>query len=83
VRAERVRWKGRSRLLRQAPRNMGERLRRMNEQASLLDERIGHHAEESESWHRKWDDPGDDPLGLANTQRENVTSPTEHLARAA
>jgi hypothetical protein len=40
----------------QIPRNMGERLRRMNEQASLLDKRKRHHAEESESWHRKWDD---------------------------
>ena len=83
LRAERVRWRGRSRLMSQASRNMDERLRRMNEQASLLDKRIRHHAEESASWHRKWDDPGDDPLGLANTQRENVTSPTEHLARAA
>jgi hypothetical protein len=56
VRSERVRWRGRSRLMSQIPRNMGERLRRMNEQASLLDKRKSHHAEESESWHRKWDD---------------------------
>jgi hypothetical protein len=41
----------------QASRNMSERLRRMNEQASALDMRLHRHAEESESWHGKWDDP--------------------------
>ena len=56
MRAERVRWRGRSRLMSQASRNMGERLRRMNVRASVLDLRLRHHAEESESWHRKWDD---------------------------
>jgi hypothetical protein len=56
LRAERVRWRGRSRLMSQASRNMGERLRRMNVRASVLDLRLRHHAEESESWHRKWDD---------------------------
>jgi hypothetical protein len=48
-RAERVRWRGRSRL-------MDERLRQMNLQASVLDRRLRRHAEESASWHGKWDD---------------------------
>jgi hypothetical protein len=41
----------------QASRNMDERVRQMNEQASLLDKRLSRHGEESESWHTKWDDP--------------------------
>jgi hypothetical protein len=41
----------------QASRNMDEHLRQMDEQASLLDKRLRRHGEESESWHRKWDDP--------------------------
>jgi hypothetical protein len=57
MRAERVRWRGRSHSMSQASRNMSERLRRMNEQASALDMRLHRHAEESESWHGKWDDP--------------------------
>jgi hypothetical protein len=36
---------------------MDEHLRQMNEQASLLDKSLRRHGEESESWHRKWDDP--------------------------
>ena len=40
----------------QALRNMYERLRRMKEQASLLDKRLRRHTEETESWHRTWDD---------------------------
>ena len=57
LRAERVRWRGRSRSISQASRNMGERLRRMNLRASALDMRLHRHAEKSASWHRKWDDP--------------------------
>ena len=40
LRAERIRWRGRSRRMSRASRNMDERLRRMNEQASLLDMRL-------------------------------------------
>jgi hypothetical protein len=47
----------RSRRMSQASRNIDEHLRQMNEQATLLDKRLGSHGEESESWHRKWDDP--------------------------
>jgi hypothetical protein len=36
---------------------MGERLRKMNDRASLLDKRLRLHAEESKSWHTTWDDP--------------------------
>ena len=57
LRAERVRWRGRSRLMSQASQNMGERLHRMNLQASVLDMRLRRHAEKSASWHAKWDDP--------------------------
>jgi hypothetical protein len=56
-RAERIRWRGRSRSMSRASRNMGERLRKMNDQASLLDKRLSLHAEESKSWHATWDDP--------------------------
>jgi hypothetical protein len=41
----------------QASRNMDEHLRQMNEQASLLDKRLRRQGEESEGWHKKWDDP--------------------------
>jgi hypothetical protein len=44
-------------VMNQASRNMDEHLRQMNEQASLLDKRLSLHGEESESWHRRWDDP--------------------------
>jgi hypothetical protein len=36
--------------------SMGERLRKMNDQASLLDKRLRLHSEESKSWHTPWDD---------------------------
>jgi hypothetical protein len=35
---------------------MDNHLRQMNEEASLLDKHLHRHGEESESWHRKWDD---------------------------
>ena len=57
MRAERVRWRERSRLMSQASRHMGERLHRMNQRASALDARLRHLAEESARWHAKWDDP--------------------------
>jgi hypothetical protein len=57
LRAERIRRRVRSRTLSQASRNIDGRLHRMNEQAGLLDKRLRRHAEDSESWHRKWDDP--------------------------
>jgi hypothetical protein len=56
LRAERIRATERSRRMNQALRNMYERLRRMKEQASLLDKRLRRHTEETESWHRTWDD---------------------------
>ena len=56
LRAERIRWTERSRRMNQALRNMYERLRGMKEQASLLDKRLRRHTEETESWHRTWDD---------------------------
>jgi len=37
----------------QASRDMGERLRRMNLQASVLDMRLRRQAEKSASWHAK------------------------------
>ena len=40
----------------QASRSMNERLRKMNDQASLLDWRLHRHAEESKRWHGTWDD---------------------------
>jgi len=57
LRAERIRWRGRSRSISRAARNMGERLRLMNDQASLLDKRLSRHAEESKRWHTTYDDP--------------------------
>jgi hypothetical protein len=57
MRAERVRWRGRSHSMSQASRNMSERLRRMNARASALDMRLRRHAEKSANWHEKWDDP--------------------------
>ncbi|MDP8952715.1 MAG: hypothetical protein M3N18_10860 [Actinomycetota bacterium] len=56
-RAERIGWRGRSRLMSRASRNMDERLREMNGWAGALDERLRRHAEESATWHGKWDDP--------------------------
>jgi hypothetical protein len=58
-RAERIRWRGRSRSMSRASRNMDEHLHQMNEQASLLDKRLRRHGEESESWHRRWDEPSE------------------------
>jgi hypothetical protein len=58
-RAERIRWRKRSRSTSQTSRNMDEHLRQMNEQASLLDRRLHRHGEDSENWHRKWDDPSE------------------------
>ena len=56
-RAERVRWKGRSRSMSRASKSMDERLRKMNDQASTLDKRLRRHAEECMRWHTTWDDP--------------------------
>ena len=57
LRAKRIRWRGRSRSMSKASRNMDESLRKMNDQAGILDKRLRHHAEESRRWHRSWDDP--------------------------
>jgi hypothetical protein len=56
LRAERVRWRGRSRSMSRASQNMGERLRKMNDRASTLDKRLRRHSGESKSWHTTWDD---------------------------
>ena len=40
----------------EASRNMGERLREMNDQASTLDKRLSQHAGEGRRWHGSWDD---------------------------
>ncbi len=57
LRAERIQRRVRSRQTGQASRNIDKHLRQMNDQAGLLDKRLRSHAEDSESWHRKWDDP--------------------------
>ena len=57
LRAERVRWRGRSRNMNQASRSMNERLRKMRDQGSNLDNRLRRHADDSERWHTAWDDP--------------------------
>jgi hypothetical protein len=57
LRAERIRWRGRSRSTSPASRNIDERLRRRNGRVSVLDERLERHGEESAIWHEKWDDP--------------------------
>lgn len=57
LRAERIGWRGNSRLITQAARSMDERLRRMDGQASTLDRRLRRHADESTTWHSKWDEP--------------------------
>jgi hypothetical protein len=49
LRAERIQRRVRSRRMSQASRNIDEHLRQMNEQASLLDKRLGRHGEEGES----------------------------------
>ena len=57
LRAERVRWRERSRDASQASRSMNERLRKMRDQGSNLDKRLRRHADDSERWHTSWDDP--------------------------
>jgi hypothetical protein len=57
LRAERVRWRERSRSASRASRGMDERLRKMRDQGSTLDRRLRRHAEERKSWHTNWDDP--------------------------
>ena len=56
LRAERVRWKRRSRNMSRASKSMDERLRTMNDQASTLDKRLSRHADECMRWHTTWDD---------------------------
>jgi hypothetical protein len=38
---------------------MGDHLREMEEHLRGLDEHLRHEEEESERWHRQWDDPAD------------------------
>ena len=57
LRAERIRWRGRSRSMSRASRSMDKRLRKMRDQGITLDRRLRRHAEESKSWHTAWDDP--------------------------
>ena len=57
LRAERVRWRERSRDATQASRSMNERLRKMSDQGSNLDKRLRRHADDSERWHTSRDDP--------------------------
>ena len=57
LRAERVRWKGRSRNMSRASKSMDERLRKMRDQGNTLDKRLHRHEEESKKWHTAWDDP--------------------------
>ena len=57
LRAERIRWKGRSRSMSQASRSMDAQPQKTNEEASVLDKCLGRHADESAGWHKKWDDP--------------------------
>jgi hypothetical protein len=57
LRAERIRWRGRSRSMSRASKSMDERLRKMNDQASTLDKRLSRHAEECMRWHTTWVDP--------------------------
>ena len=51
---------------------VGALLRRMNVQASALDMRLRRHAENSASWHAKWDDP----QGLTNTHPATPAHPS-------
>ena len=57
LRAERIQRRVRSRTMSKPWRNIDEHLRQMNDQASLLDKRLRRHGEDSQSWHRKWDEP--------------------------
>ena len=68
-RAERIRWRGRSRLIGGASRDMDERLREMNGRAGALDKRLLRQAKARALWQRKRDDPSrsanpDPALGL-------------------
>ena len=56
LRAERIRWRGRSRCMSRVSRSMDERLRKMRVQGSTLDRRLHRHEEETRMWHRAWDD---------------------------
>jgi len=56
LRAERIRWRGRSRSMSQASRSMDERLYKMRDQGSTLDKRLHRHAGETKRWHAAWDD---------------------------
>ncbi len=56
-RAERIAWRERSSGTTRASRSLNERLGEMDGGAAALDGRLGHHAETSRAWHRKWDDP--------------------------
>jgi hypothetical protein len=47
LRAERIRWRGRSRSMSRASRSMDERLRKMRDQGSTLDKLLHRHAEEN------------------------------------
>ena len=62
-RAERIRWRGRSRLISGASRDMDERLREMNGWAGALDKRLRRHAEARATWHRKWEDDPSSVVG--------------------
>jgi hypothetical protein len=66
LRAERIGWKRRSRTNNQASRSMDERLRHLTEGTDALDKRLRHHAEESATWHKKWDDS---PPSATRTRR--------------
>jgi hypothetical protein len=57
LRAERIRWRRRSRSMSRAARSMEEGLRKMNDQASTLDKRLSRHTEENKRWQGSWDDP--------------------------
>jgi hypothetical protein len=57
LRAQRIRWRGRSRSMSQASRSIDERLRKMKDEGSTLDRRLRRHAEETARWHTAWDDP--------------------------
>ena len=54
-RAERAGW--RPQQASQASRSMDEHLRKLSDQANVLEGRLRRHAEERASWHKEWDDP--------------------------
>ena len=57
VRAERIGWKRRKRMTSPGSRSMDESARQLDERSSALDKRLRDHAEQTATWHRKWDDP--------------------------